>query len=47
MDTPWHTLKAHEVIMELGSDRDRGLSASEAAKRLQQVGPNAIQESAA
>jgi len=47
VDTPWHTLKAHEVIMELGSDRDRGLSASEAAKRLQQVGPNAIQESAA
>ena len=33
-----------ETLAQLGVDRDRGLSAEEAAKRLQTVGPNALEE---
>ena len=36
----WHTLPAAEVAESLGVDPARGLSAAEAAKRLEEHGPN-------
>ncbi|MDO8263700.1 MAG: calcium-translocating P-type ATPase, PMCA-type [Gallionella sp.] len=40
----WHTLSAAETAQRLESDLQSGLSASDAAKRLAQFGPNALQE---
>lgn len=39
----WHTSTIEDVFKELQSDRD-GLSTEEAAKRIQQYGPNQLQE---
>ncbi|WP_039395017.1 cation-translocating P-type ATPase, partial [Microbacterium mangrovi] len=41
-DTPWYAQDADAVVAALTSDRDRGLTAAEAAKRLADHGPNAI-----
>ena len=37
-----HGLPAHEVVLLLGSDPQRGLSDDEAADRLKTFGPNAL-----
>lgn len=39
---PWYTQEADAVVVALGSDRDRGLTAAEAATRLAEHGPNSI-----
>ena len=44
---PWHTLSAAETAQRLESDLQSGLSANDAAKRLAQFGPNALQEKTA
>ncbi|GAA4358335.1 cation-translocating P-type ATPase [Microbacterium rhizosphaerae] len=41
-DVPWYTQDPDAVVAALGSDRDRGLSAADAAKRLADHGPNSI-----
>ncbi|MGC2855245.1 cation-translocating P-type ATPase [Novispirillum sp. DQ9] len=40
----WHTLKAAEAARTLDSDTERGLTASEAAARLETIGPNKLAE---
>ncbi|HEX5096601.1 MAG TPA: cation-transporting P-type ATPase [Acidimicrobiia bacterium] len=40
----WHGLSAQEVADKLGTNLDTGLSASDAAERLQRYGPNALQK---
>jgi Ca2+-transporting ATPase len=40
--TPWYTQDPDAVVAALGSDRDRGLTAADAAQRLAEHGPNAI-----
>ncbi|MCH6231862.1 cation-translocating P-type ATPase [Microbacterium sp. CFH 31415] len=40
--TPWYTKEPDEVVAALGSDRERGLTATEAERRLAEHGPNAI-----
>jgi Ca2+-transporting ATPase len=40
----WHTLTAAAVAHELGSDLGRGLASDDAARRLDQEGPNEIRE---
>jgi P-type Ca2+ transporter type 2C len=40
--TLWYTQDADAVVAALGSDRERGLTQAEAARRLAQHGPNAI-----
>ncbi|WP_119072938.1 cation-translocating P-type ATPase [Aggregatilinea lenta] len=42
--TPWHTQPIDDVVEQLGTDIKHGLSETTAAERLQQVGPNALQE---
>ena len=42
----WHTLRAEEAVAALGTDGERGLSAAEAAARLERFGPNALPETA-
>ena len=39
---PWYTQDADAVVATLGSDRERGLTEAEAARRLADHGPNAI-----
>ncbi|HMN43592.1 MAG TPA: cation-transporting P-type ATPase [Povalibacter sp.] len=39
---PWHTLDANAVVERLKSDTEHGLSAAEAAARLQQYGSNRL-----
>ena len=41
----WHTLTAAAAAQELKSNLERGLSANEAARRLEKEGPNEIRES--
>lgn len=41
-DTPWYTQDPDAVVAALGSDRERGLTAAEAARRLSEHGPNSI-----
>jgi len=41
---PWHTLSADEVTERLGVDPASGLSAEEAANRLEEQGPNELVE---
>jgi Ca2+-transporting ATPase len=41
-DAPWYTQDPDAVVADLGTDRDRGLTAAEAAKRLADHGPNSI-----
>lgn len=38
----WHALKAEEVLALLGTDPDRGLASSEAARRREELGPNRL-----
>jgi Ca2+-transporting ATPase len=40
--TPWYTQDPDEVVAALRSDRERGLTASDAAQRLAEHGPNSI-----
>ena len=41
---PWHAAPVDEVMADLEADRDRGLSAAEAAARLDRYGPNQLPE---
>ena len=43
---PWHQREATELLSEQGIDPAQGLSTEEAAQRLQQQGPNVLQEQA-
>ncbi|NLM50562.1 MAG: calcium-translocating P-type ATPase, PMCA-type [Clostridiaceae bacterium] len=40
----WHNLEAEEVIRQLETDKDYGLSTEEAQKRYEKYGPNALEE---
>jgi len=40
----WHTMSPEEVARRLGTDLQRGLSQEEAARRLEQLGPNELAE---
>ena len=40
----WHTMSAEETARRLGTDLQRGLSQEEAARRLEQFGPNELAE---
>ncbi|MHC3000415.1 cation-translocating P-type ATPase [Microbacterium sp. HJ5] len=40
--TPWYTQDADAVLASFGTDRERGLTAAGAAKRLAEHGPNSI-----
>lgn len=40
--TPWYTQDSDAVVAAMRSDRERGLTAAEAARRLTEHGPNAI-----
>ncbi|HLH95916.1 MAG TPA: HAD-IC family P-type ATPase [Xanthobacteraceae bacterium] len=40
----WHAISADEVVKQLATNRDKGLSAAEASTRLQQFGPNRLPE---
>ncbi len=40
---PWHARSAEDVAAELTSDAEQGLSPDEAARRLAEIGPNAIE----
>ena len=42
--TDWHNLEADEVVAQLRTDRQRGLSEEEAARRLAEYGPNELEE---
>ena len=42
--TAWHAVSVDEVVKQLATDRERGLDAAEAAKRLQAHGPNRLPE---
>ena len=46
LDAPW-ALEAAEVARRLATDVESGLSAEEAASRLDRFGPNRLEESAA
>ena len=39
----WHSKSLSETLNELGTDRRRGLTAAEAAKRLERYGPNRLE----
>ncbi|HXG52791.1 MAG TPA: cation-translocating P-type ATPase [candidate division Zixibacteria bacterium] len=41
----WYRREAAEVVEELGTDAERGLTAAEALRRLARYGPNELQES--
>ncbi len=40
----WHALHAEEALAAIGSDAERGLGSSEAQRRLERFGPNALPE---
>ena len=40
----WHTQKIEELTHELGTDLEKGLTPEEAARRLEQYGPNELIE---
>ncbi|MBI1852897.1 MAG: cation-translocating P-type ATPase, partial [Planctomycetes bacterium] len=42
VSTAWHARSADDVVRELGTDAERGLSAGEAARRLAEFGPNEL-----
>ncbi len=44
LQVTWHSLNPAEVIKNLATTPDKGLSQAEAAKRLEQYGPNALRE---
>ncbi|MFM7518991.1 MAG: cation-transporting P-type ATPase [Planctomycetota bacterium] len=41
---PWHALGVDEIVARLASDRERGLSAAEAARRRERYGENRLRE---
>ena len=42
-DIAWHTLEGNDAVLSaIGSNKELGLSPEEAAKRLNQYGPNAL-----
>jgi Ca2+-transporting ATPase len=41
--TPWWSLDPAAAVAEVGSDAERGITADEAARRLAEYGPNALQ----
>ena len=43
-DYNWHSLPVEQVLAELKTDPEKGLSTAEAKRRLEQYGPNALQE---
>ncbi|MHB0870435.1 MAG: cation-transporting P-type ATPase [Chloroflexota bacterium] len=45
-EIPWHAMSIDEVLEQLGSDRERGLTAVRAARHMIQAGPNVVQLSA-
>src|SRR5690349_18338844 len=40
----WHAISAADVVKRLGTSREKGLDAAEAATRLQKYGPNRLPE---
>ena len=46
MTPEWYKLPAAQVLAQLGSDQDQGLAGNEAARLLEQAGPNELQEKA-
>src|SRR5215475_14140535 len=40
----WHAMSAEDVVKSLATDCDKGLDATEAARRLQLYGPNRLPE---
>src|SRR5262245_19677021 len=42
--TAWHAMSADGVVDRLATDREKGLDAGEAARRLQTYGPNRLPE---
>ena len=44
--TVWHSLEVDKTLQQLNSDRNAGLTAQEVQQRLQQYGPNELQETA-
>src|SRR5688500_5147508 len=44
MTQPWHTLPVEEAARHLGGDAKQGLSSEVATQRLQQHGPNELEE---
>ena len=43
-EATWFLLSGEEAVAKLGTDRERGLSVGEAAKRLEEYGPNRFAE---
>ena len=43
-DTSWHTLDVAGLKQTLGCELERGLSSAEVASRLQQYGPNQLED---
>jgi Ca2+-transporting ATPase len=43
-DQAWHTLNTSQVVREMYTDIEQGLSAHEAAQRLNETGPNELEE---
>ena len=43
-DTPWHTMQIDEVVRNLGTNTDTGLSGTEVENRLKKYGHNQLEE---
>jgi Ca2+-transporting ATPase len=41
---PWHATGSAEVVAELGSDSERGLSSDDVSERLERYGPNELEQ---
>ncbi|MCA1995540.1 MAG: HAD-IC family P-type ATPase, partial [Coleofasciculus sp. S288] len=44
--TPWHTVDVEKALSELGSNAEIGLTSQQVEERLQQYGPNELEETA-
>ncbi|HVN53362.1 MAG TPA: cation-translocating P-type ATPase [Anaerolineaceae bacterium] len=44
LPTAWHTLQVHEILIQLGTSQETGLSEAEAARRRKTEGPNELRE---
>jgi hypothetical protein len=42
--TEWHTLETQDAVHQIQSDLENGLTAVEAARRLEELGPNELVE---
>src|SRR5215475_15269399 len=42
--TAWHAMSVDDVVKSLATDCEKGLDAAEAARRLQEYGPNRLPE---